>query len=153
MTTDASTSAPSGADGYEFQASEEGIIRSLAGTMRGAAMASVVLGLGHLVLGGLRLWGGHMLGGVEGLGTAVVALLGAMWVMSAAKSFQLVVDTKGNDIKNMLNAVAHLRNMFGLALIACVALILLMAGGTYAGHAAHERARERAAEATAAPSP
>jgi hypothetical protein len=78
-----------------------------------------------------------MLGGLEGLGTAVVAILASVWVRSAARSFQLVVDTKGNDIKNTLDAVAVLRKMFVLGIAACVGLILLLAGGTLGGFMAH----------------
>lgn len=148
-----STEGKSGADGYEFQASEEGVIRGLAGTMRLAAMAAMIVGVLNLGMGGMRFWGGRTLGGVEGIGTAIVAILASMWVRNAAKSFQLVVDTKGNDIKNTLDAVVVLRRMFTLGVVACVGLILLLIGGAAGGLMAREPAQPAAAAMSAPPAP
>ncbi len=147
----ASASAAATAGGeYEFQASEEGVVRDLAGTMRMASMAAMLLGLLSLGVGGLRLWGGHILGGIEGLGTALVAILASMWVRTAAKSFQLVVDTKGNDMKNTLSAMTVLRRMFMLGVVACVALIALLIGGNVSGFMVHRSHQQPAAAAAPA---
>lgn len=146
-------SSTSAADGYEFQASEEGVIRSLASTMRMASGAALIVGVLNLAMGGMRIWGGRMLGGVEGIGTAVVAILASMWVRNAAKSFQLVVDTKGNDIKNTLDAVVVLRRMFMLGVVACVALIALLVGGAATGLMARRAESVAPASAPATPTP
>ena len=56
--------------------------------------------------------------------TGVFFLLQGVWTRSSAASFQKIVDTRGNDITNLMNAVGALRTMYGLLyLLLAVALL------------------------------
>jgi hypothetical protein len=46
--------------------------------------------------------------------TGVIFLLQGGWVRSSASSFQLIVDTRGNDITNLMNSLTSLRAMYGM---------------------------------------
>jgi hypothetical protein len=46
--------------------------------------------------------------------TGLFFLLQGIWVRSSAASFQKIVDTRGKDIVNLMNAVGALRTMYGL---------------------------------------
>jgi hypothetical protein len=58
--------------------------------------------------------------------TGLLFLLQGIWARSAAASFQKIVDTRGNDITNLMSAVGALRTMYGL-------LYLLLAAALLAG--------------------
>jgi len=66
------------------------------------------------------LWGVVIFSGVVGL----IFLLQGIWARSSAASFQKIVDTKGNDITNLMNAVGSLQTMYGLiSMLLSLALI------------------------------
>lgn len=69
-----------------------------------------------------HLWGIAIYAGVTGL---FFLLLGA-WTRSAGRSFRKIVDTQGNDITNLMNAVSSLQSMYAL-------LHLLLVGALLAG--------------------
>jgi hypothetical protein len=54
--------------------------------------------------------------------TGLIFLLQGIWTRSAASSFQLIVDTRGNDITNLMNGVGSLQAMYGQV------YLLLLAG-------------------------
>jgi hypothetical protein len=56
--------------------------------------------------------------------TGLIFLLQGIWARSSAASFQRIVDTRGNDIANLMNAIGSLRTMYGL-LYLLLALALL----------------------------
>jgi hypothetical protein len=58
--------------------------------------------------------------------TSLIFLLQGVWTRSSASSFQKIVDTRGNDISNLMNAVDSLQTMYGL-------LYLLLAGALLGG--------------------
>src|SRR6516162_10912973 len=58
--------------------------------------------------------------------TGLFFLLQGIWARSSAASFQKIVDTKGNDIANLMNAVGALQSMYGQ-------LYLLLMAGLLAG--------------------
>jgi hypothetical protein len=56
------------------------------------------------------LWGVAIFSGVTGL----IFLLQGVWSRSSGASFQKIVDTKGNDVTNLMNAVGSLQSMYGM---------------------------------------
>ncbi|HEY8503570.1 MAG TPA: hypothetical protein VIL46_03240 [Gemmataceae bacterium] len=72
-----------------------------------------------------RLWGFVINAAVGG----VIYLLIGIWTRAAAVSFQRIVDTRGNDIANLMNGMGSLHKMYGLVYFLLVfALILLLIG-------------------------
>ncbi len=58
---------------------------------------------------------------------AIIYLLLGVWTRSSAAYFQKVVDTRGNDITNLMDALGALNKMYGvLYLLLVIGLILLL---------------------------
>ena len=56
--------------------------------------------------------------------TGLIFLLQGAWTRSSAASFQKIVDTKGNDVAHLMEAVSSLRAMYGqIYLLLAVALL------------------------------
>ena len=56
--------------------------------------------------------------------TGLFFLLQGVWTRSSAASFRKIVDTRGNDIANLMNAVGSLRTMYGLLYLLLAAALL-----------------------------
>lgn len=100
-------------DGYEFNADQETVIRELAGSMGFVGTASAVLAVIMWIIGIATMF----MMNPAGLGNiiqGVLLIFIGIWTRSAARSFQLVVDTKGSDITNMMNALGELRRLYNL---------------------------------------
>jgi len=72
-----------------------------------------------------HLWGIALYAGVTGL----FFLLLGVWTRSAAGSFRKIVDTRGSDITNLMNALSSLQSMYGLLQLL---LVLALLGGLLA---------------------
>jgi hypothetical protein len=60
--------------------------------------------------------------------TGLIFLLQGIWMRSSAASFRLIVDTKGNDITNLMNALGSLRAMYNqIYLLLLVGLLVGLA--------------------------
>jgi hypothetical protein len=127
---DAQRLLPSKRASYEFSEGDKDGFRAL------AASVSFV-GVCTLMFAGLSAvfaCGEFFLGFVpNGLGTVLAAgLFGAMawWMVSAGRSLSAMVRTRGQDVERLMEAVAQLRRLFGLAR---VVIILLAMGVTVGG--------------------
>jgi hypothetical protein len=72
--------------------------------------------------------------------TGLIFLLQGIWTRASASSFQLIVDTRGNDITNLMNAVGSLQAMYGqvyLLLMLAVLGGLIGVGLTIYNYAVH----------------
>ncbi len=56
--------------------------------------------------------------------TGLFFLLQGVWVRSSAAAFRKIVDTQGNDITHLMNAVGALRTMYGLLYLLLAAALL-----------------------------
>ena len=96
----------------------------------------VLFGLMLAVLASGALYSGFATSGLAALavGSLVVAaayLPAGWWAMSGGRSLSALVATRGRDKQNLLEAVGHLRLLFGLAraMIIVQALVIAAAGG------------------------
>jgi hypothetical protein len=72
-----------------------------------------------------QLWGIAIYSGVAGL----IFLMFGAWTRFAASGFQKIVDTTGNDIDHLMNALHSLRRMYALLYtLILVGLVLLIVG-------------------------
>jgi hypothetical protein len=69
-----------------------------------------------------HLWGVAIGSGVTGL----FYLFMGLWTRSAGASFKKIVDTRGNDIKNLMDGMASLHQMYSL--LYTLLVIVLLAG-------------------------
>jgi hypothetical protein len=125
--------------GYEFSLMQEEVIRALSKKMKFVAyfyiVASALVGLAGLGFMFVNAWIGlfYMI-------LLTPELLIGIWTLNAGKSFRLIIDTKGQDIPHLMNALNALKKLYtmmfwiliiGLAfmVIAIIAAVVLISTG------------------------
>lgn len=136
-TTNAPASIPQAhSGGYEFDGAQEVVIRDLAGAMQFVGTVSIVLAVLMWLIGIATMFMGNPAGLAQIVQGVLMIFIG-VWTRSAARSFQLVVDTKGSDIPNLMNALGELRRLYNLQkwlmILMFVLIVLAFVGGIAAG--------------------
>ena len=135
-TTDAAAAgAQTAAAGYEFDSPQEVVIRELAGTMQFVGTVSIVLAVVLWIIGIVTMFAGNLAGLGQVMQGVLLVFIGA-WTRSAARSFQLVVDTKGSDIPNLMNALGELSRLYTLQRWLMILALVLFVGAFVLGVAA-----------------
>src|SRR5258708_1829317 len=134
-------SAPSAAsapapEGVSFSEEQRESLRALAASMSFVGVCLMLFGvlLGVLALG--ALYTGFATSGLAfaaGVATAIAVayIPAAWWAMSAGRSLSALVRTRGRDAERLMEAVGHLRMLFGFAraVIIVQALVIAAVGG------------------------
>ncbi|MCB1190003.1 MAG: hypothetical protein H7A23_12730 [Leptospiraceae bacterium] len=116
-------------DNYEFNEKENLIFSDLAHKMRYVGVFGIILGFYNIVL---------TISDVTNFFFGITYIFLGAWTIRAAKSFQLVVDTQGNDIQYLMDALKELKKLFTLQFylypivltIVCLSAITLYYMGT-----------------------
>lgn len=110
---------------YEFNNSQNQLIRQLAQKMRFVGYILLALGVLVIVAGIVNF----RLGGFATIIQGIIQLIIGIWTAKAATSFQLIVKTQGNDIENLMTALGELRKLYALQYwIFIIALVLVVVG-------------------------
>ena len=111
--------------GYEFTSTQDRLISELSNKMR---FVSYVL----IVIGALLIFAGLVSINQGGFGSVIygiVQLLVGVWTNKAAASFRKIADTQGNDISNLMDALAELRKLYTLQYwLFILALVFIVIG-------------------------
>jgi hypothetical protein len=117
---------PPGPDGYEFSDAHKESFRALAASVSFVGVCTLLFA----ALTGIFATGEVYMGFVpNGAATAIaggIYGLMAWWMVSAGRSLSAMVRTRGRDVEHLMDAVAHLRRLFGLWRIAIILLALLV---------------------------
>jgi hypothetical protein len=97
---------PSAPSQYEFNASQNTSFASLAGSMKIVAIIMMILG----ALSVLSILAGDIGSAVMGVFYIIIGV----WTKGAAQSIQNIVNTEGNDIDHLMNAVKDLNKLYSL---------------------------------------
>jgi hypothetical protein len=126
--SDAPRASPSPAP-YEFSDAQKDAFRALAASVSFVGVCtlmfaglSAVFACGELLLGFVP----------NGLATAAATgLFGvtAWWMVSAGRSLSAMVRTRGQDVERLMEAVAQLRKLFGLARVVIILLAMVVSVG------------------------
>ena len=95
---------------YEFNNTQERLIRELSDKMRFVSYFLIAIGA-LLIISGIARIGR---GGFGGIINGIIQLLIGIWTNKAASSFRQIVDTRENDIENLMNALGELRKLYAL---------------------------------------
>ena len=110
---------------YEFNNTQNQLIRQLAQKMRFVGYILLTLGVLVIVAGIVNF----RLGGFATIIQGIIQLIIGLWTAKAATSFQLIVKTQGNDIENLMTALGELRKLYALQYwIFIIALVLVVVG-------------------------
>ena len=136
---------------YEFGPQENEVIAKLATTVKingfaqlGSvlvAVLQVVVTLAHATESSVA--GARAIGGVIGLAiAAIIPAVVMVWMFRSAAAFRRIVDTRGNDVPNLIEALTYQRSFFGLlkwltilalVFVGLACLMSMAAFGTLAG--------------------
>jgi hypothetical protein len=126
--------AQSGAtpDVFEFSEAQNGRIETLVKRMREVNRFFVLVGILGMILGVMELAGGQ--GFQKGITTVVwsgMYIVIALMTLSAAKYFDAIVKTSGQDIQNLMAAVAKLARVSTLQAWLLMGQVALSIWGLY----------------------
>jgi hypothetical protein len=104
---------------YEFTDEQNRTVSSLADAMFTVATLMKLLGLVFAIFCGFQLAGAVQTqagyGPVVGLGAAALICLAiGFWTSGSARSFRRVVESRGEDVWHLMNALRRLHNMYSL---------------------------------------
>jgi hypothetical protein len=111
---------------YEFSTEHNTLFSNLASKLRTVGITFIVLGVLQSFLALINSGTFGILTGVAG--GVLFAVIGVLMV-NAAGSFKLIVDTEGQDIDNLVQALRSLLSMYTIqfwALVTSVLLVLLV---------------------------
>ena len=113
---------------FEFDGAHNAVIRDLAGSMKIVGAGLPVFAV-FTAIGAIRavVREGPIMA-LAPAAQAVFLVLTGMWTYSAAGAFQRVVATRGDDIRNLMSALAELRRIYTMQkwLILVVAALLVV---------------------------
>lgn len=110
---------------YEFNNSQNELIQNLASTMKFVAYFLIAVGIISAISGLIAITRGGFTALVQGVVQGIIGF----WTIKAAKSFQLIVDTEGRDIENLMGALGELRKLYGFQYwILIIAIIFVVIG-------------------------
>lgn len=96
---------------YEFDNSQNQLIRDLAQKMRLVSYFLITMGVLGIIAGILSI---GARGAVGSIIQALFLLITGIWTFKACSSFQNIVDTQGQDIENLMLALGELRKLYAL---------------------------------------
>ncbi len=111
---------------YEFSTEHNTLFSNLASKLRTVGITFIVLGVLQSFLALINSGTFGIITGVAG--GILFAVIGVLMV-NAASSFKLIVDTEGQDIENLIQALRSLLSMYTVqfwALVTSVLLVLLV---------------------------
>jgi len=110
---------------YEFNPSQNELIQGLASTMKFVGYFLIAVGIVVAISGIIAITKGGFASLVQGIVQAIIGF----WTTKAAQSFQLIVDTEGRDIENLMGALGELRKLYRLQYwILIIALVFAVVG-------------------------
>lgn len=110
---------------YEFNNAQNQLIRELSEKMR--FVSYFLIGLGILVaIAGIFV---ITRGGLGNIIQGIIQVIIGFWTNKAASAFKQIVNTQGNDIENLIDALGELRKLYTLQYwLYIVALIFVALG-------------------------
>lgn len=110
---------------YEFNESQNQLILDLSKKMMFVSYFLIASGALGTLAGIITI----KQGGFSGIVQGVVLLITGIWTINAAKGFQLIVNTQGNDIENLMGALGQLRKLYSLQFwLFMISLIFIVIG-------------------------
>ena len=117
---------------YEFGDAKRESFRALAASMSFVGVCLMLFGGLAAVFVVGELFAGFFSYAVVAAAVAALCLLGAWWMVSAGRSLSALVATRGRDIALLMEVVAQLRRIFGLARVVIVTIaVAAVAGGSF----------------------
>jgi hypothetical protein len=126
--SDAQRPSPTPAS-YEFSDAHKDAFRALAASVSFVGVCTLMFaGLSAVFACGELFLGFVPNGLATALATGLFGVL-AWWMVSAGRSLSAMVRTRGQDVERLMEAVAQLRKLFGLARVVIILLAMVVSVG------------------------
>lgn len=114
---------------YEFSSSQNQVIKQLADKMRFVSYFLIGVGVLNALIGIIGLFSTTLRGSFGEIITGILLSLLGFWTYKASISFQRIVRTQGNDVENLMGALAELRKLYTLQYwLLIITLIFIVIG-------------------------
>ena len=114
---------------YEFSSSQNQVIKQLADKMRFVSYFLIGVGVLNALIGIIGLFSTTLRGSFGEIITGILLSLLGFWTYKASISFQRIVSTQGNDVENLMGALAELRKLYTLQYwLLIITLIFIVIG-------------------------
>ncbi len=111
---------------YEFNSEQNTILSDLAKKMQ-------FVGIFEIVLGGIYFLGSIAIFSIANIGTGVIDILLGYLTLKASKFFKAIVDSEGNDMTHLMNAIVELKNLYAIQFWLNIFLIVIISLGIIFG--------------------
>jgi hypothetical protein len=111
---------------YEFNSEQNTILSDLAKKMQ-------FVGIFEIVLGGIYFLGSIAIFSIANIGTGVIDILLGYLTLKASKFFKAIVDSEGNDMTHLMNAIVELKNLYAIQFWLNIFLIVIISLGIVFG--------------------
>ncbi len=122
---------------YEFNESENSVFAEVATRMKAVGFFIVFFGFLNIIFCAFVLVQSKdfRLGapGIGGISQGLFFLLIGIWTRDAGSSFRQIVDSQGNDIRNLMDAMGSLKKLYTLQFWLLVIALVLVAIALLAG--------------------
>ncbi len=113
---------------YEFSDAHKEAFQGLAASLSFVGVCTMLLGVMSCLFALGAVYAGYVANGVVLLVCAGAFVVTAWWTVSAGRALSSMVSTRGRDIERLMEAVTHLRRLFGFTRVAIIfAAIALVA--------------------------
>lgn len=114
---------------YEFNNIQNQLIRELSEKMRFVGYFLIGLGVFVTIFGLVLI----ARGGLGNIIQGIVQIIIGFWTTKAASAFKQIVATQGNDIENLMGALAELRKLYTLQYWLYIVALIFVALGVVLG--------------------
>ncbi|MDP9037506.1 MAG: hypothetical protein M3O50_22140 [Myxococcota bacterium] len=120
--------APNRSAGYPFSEEHKDSFHALAASMSFVGVCCFLSGglAGVFVVG--ELVAGFVPNALATAAVGAVSVALAWWTVSAGRSLSALVGTRGRDVEHLMDAVQHLRRLFGFLRIVVIGLAVAIVG-------------------------
>jgi hypothetical protein len=119
------------ASGYEFSSDQNLTIQILAKRMKFIGILNLVFS-GLMAIGGLFVLFKFPAQAIVAFGEVALFAFIGIWNYRGAASFQMIVQTTGNDIAHLMNALADLKKIYNLQFWLMIIILILIVVGIVA---------------------
>ncbi len=113
---------------FEFSDAHKDSFRALAASLAFVGVSTMLLTALVAIFALVELYMGFIAAGIALAVSGGLNVLMGWWMVAAGRSLSALVGTRGRDVENLMEGVAHLRRLFGLWKIAIIVLAMLITG-------------------------
>ena len=111
---------------YEFNAQQNALFRRLATTMKFVGYAFIASAAMYAIPTIVTLYSNDVVVALVKVGQVGLIVAAGVWTTRAAANMKSIVETEGNDMEHLMQAMGELNKLFTLGMVLIVIMIVLV---------------------------